>query len=410
MRLHRIVFGCQMSAADGDAMGRAWLARGASYTDDLQDADAVLLNTCTVRGHAEQRTLSLIGRLAAWKAGRPGRLLVVAGCVAERLGERLRERFPHVDLAVGSRSVGRFPELLDSLLASRAGPPSEAPPASPTAFITVLRGCNQSCAYCIVPAVRGPEVSRSVDEVLREIAARVEEGAREAMLLGQTVNSYRAPEGRTFADLLRAVQGIEGLERIRYMSAHPAFLDEAAIRAVAECPKVCPHLHLPAQSGSDRVLRAMGRDYTRAEFLERIGRLRRLVPDLAVTSDLLTGFPGETEQDFRETLSLVEEADFCTAYCFKYSPREGTASAALPETADEALKDERLARLLESVERRMDAHLKAMAGRRVRVLLETPTDGRTQYHFRARLSSPGVPGTIVEAEVSGSTRTALKCR
>lgn len=424
MKLHTISFGCQMSAADGEEMSRPLRARGYALTSDVEEADAVVLNTCTVRQHAEDRAVSLIGRLRAWKERRPERFLIVAGCAAERIGEWIERRFPHVDLVVGARSIEQYPAMLEQALKRRYdwardndgawpeagahGPGAEASPVS--AYVTVMRGCNYSCAYCIVPAVRGREVYRPLETVLEEVRARAAAGAREVMLLGQTVNSYRDPAGRDFADLLRAVQRAEGVERVRFVSPHPFFLNERMARAMAECPKVAPHLHLPAQSGSDAILKAMRRNYTRAGYLEKVSALRRLVPDLALSTDLIVGFPGETEADFQATLDFAAEADFCAAYCYKFSPREGTPAESMAETVPEPVKEERLALLLEAMEAAAARHLNALIGRRVRVLLETETDGRTQYHFKARLDRPAEPGRIVEAEVTGTTKTALKAR
>lgn len=414
MRLFTISFGCQMSFSDGAEMARPLLARGFRAAEGLDDADALILNTCTVRQHAEDRALSQIGRLKEWKEARPERLLIVAGCAAERLGPWLRDRFPYIDLVVGAKSVEQYPEILDKALGDRfawtAADGGEAAPGPAAAFVTVMRGCNYACSYCIVPAVRGRELYRPLDTVLAEVRARAAEGAREVTLLGQTVNSWRDARGRDFADLLRAVDASGAVGRLRFMSPHPHFLTERLAAAMAECPSVAPHMHLPAQSGSDRLLKAMRRNYTAAQFLAKAAMLRERVPGLALTSDFIVGFPGETEEDFAATLGLARAADLDNAYCFAYSPREGTESFALGDPVPDAVKQERLARLLEAVDANTARKLAALAGRRVRVLLETPTDGRTEGHFRARLEAPGVPGTFVDAVVTGSTGTALKAR
>jgi tRNA-2-methylthio-N6-dimethylallyladenosine synthase len=408
-----------MSFADGDEMARPLLARGFTAARGLDDADALILNTCTVRQHAEDRALSQLGRLKPWKEARPERLLIVAGCAAERLGDWLTERFPYIDLVVGAKSIEQYPEVLERALAGRfdwarenAGAWEHAVPApSPaSAFVTVMRGCNYSCSYCIVPAVRGRELYRPFETVLAEVRARAAEGAREVVLLGQTVNSWRDAHGRDFADLLRAVDASGTVGRARFTSPHPYFLSERVMAAMAECPTVAPHLHLPAQSGSDRLLKLMRRNYTAAGFLEKAARLRSLVPDLALTSDFIVGFPGETEADFRATLELAAAADLDSAYCFAYSPRAGTEAASFEDAVPEAVKQERLRVLLAAVEATMARKLDAMAGKPVRVLLESGTDGRTQYHVRARLDAPGVPGAFVDAVVTGRTDTALKAR
>lgn len=408
-----------MSFADGAEMARPLAARGFGPAQGLDDADALILNTCTVRQHAEDKALSQLGRLKPWKEARPERLLIVAGCAAERLGDWLIERFPHVDLVVGAKSIEQYPEVLERALSQRfdwarenAGAWEHAVPATSGAgaFVTVMRGCNYSCSYCIVPAVRGRELYRPFETVLAEVRARAAEGAREVTLLGQTVNSWRDGQGRDFADLLRAAHATGAVGRLRFTSPHPFFLSERVMAAMAESPTVAPHLHLPAQSGSDRLLRLMRRNYTAAEFLKKAERLRALIPDLALTSDFIVGFPGETEEDFRATLELAAAADLDSAYCFAFSPRGGTEAAGFGDTVPEGLKQARLRRLLDAVESNMARKLDAMLGKTVRVLLETETDGRTQYHYRARLDAPGVPGTFVDAVVTGRTDTALKAK
>jgi tRNA-2-methylthio-N6-dimethylallyladenosine synthase len=392
-----------MSVADGEEMVRPL---GLEPVEDIEEASVVLVNTCTVREHAEHRALSLIGRLKKWKEAEPGRLLVVAGCAAQRAGVWIERRFPHVDLVIGALSVEEYPNALGKLLDKQMTQPR--PRSAVSAFVNITRGCDFACSYCIVPKVRGPEISRPFDVILEEVKHRASEGAKEVMLLGQTVNAYQE-SGHDFADLLRAVDKTEGLARIRFMSPHPSHLSERMMSAMAECPKVCPHLHLPVQSGSDRVLAAMRRPYTRAKFLERVSALRRLVPDLALTTDIIVGFPGETEEDFKETLSLVQEADLCGAYCTKYSPRQGTPAYPLGDPVPKAAKEERLGRLLTEVEKGVERHLKALLGKRLEILLDTPTDGRTRYYFHARLDAPSQAGGLVTAEATGNTKTALKC-
>ncbi len=418
MKLHTITYGCQMSVADGEEMSVPLLRRGYTPTPDLDAADAVLLNTCTVRQHAEDKALSLIGRLRLWKEERPDRLLIVAGCAAERIAPWLTRRFPHIDLIAGAKSIEQFPELLDAALERRFDSPlknieDESSRADAveggTAYLTIIRGCNYSCTYCIVPSVRGREIHRPFVTLLEEARERAKAGAVEMMLLGQTVNAYKDATGRDFADLLRAIQEVEGIERIRFTSPHPFYLTEKLMRAMAECPKIAPHLHLPAQSGSDKILKAMRRNYTRKMFLERTRRLREFVPDLALSTDLIVGFPGETEEDFAKTMSFVDEADFCAAYCYKFSPRGTTEAAAMTDTVPREVSEDRLDRLLNKTLDRTGKHLKALLGKPVKILLADETDGRTQYHFKARLDSPGRPGSIVEAVATGATRTALRC-
>jgi tRNA-2-methylthio-N6-dimethylallyladenosine synthase len=412
VKLHSVSFGCQMNSADSSEMARAFFALGFLPADGPDDADALLVNTCTVREHAEHRAVSAIGRLRAWKDARPGRLLVVAGCAAERLGESLRSKFPHVDLVVGARSIGRFPEILEAALGDRcppAGPPAE-PKTPVVAFVTIMRGCSRSCAYCIVPSVRGPEISLPIEGILEEARRLASGGAREIVLLGQTVNGWKGPQGLDFADLLRAAARVPGILRLRFMSPHPGDAGERMAAAMADTPAVAPHIHLPAQSGSDRVLRAMRRGYTRAEFAATVGRLRRARPDLCLSTDLIVGFPGESEEDFLQTLSLIDETGTVSAYCSKFSPRSGTSAARMEDGVPDGVKEERLARLLELLAARRRRHLEGLVGGRVRVLLETPTSGRTEHFAGARLDSPGRPGDLVDAVVTGFGPRGLKCR
>ncbi|MBI5202825.1 MAG: MiaB/RimO family radical SAM methylthiotransferase, partial [Elusimicrobia bacterium] len=341
-RLHVVTFGCQMSAADGDELARPLLERGLSITETPDDADAIIVNTCTVRQHAEDRAVSLIGRLRPWKEARPERFLVIAGCAAERLGEWIQKRFPYVDLVVGAKSIEQYPAILEQALEERfdwteADGPAPASEASVSSYVTIMRGCNYSCTYCIVPSVRGRELYRPFETILSETRRRVDAGAKEIMLLGQTVNSWRA-DGRDFADLLRAVGAVDGVRRVRFMSPHPLFVGERMIAAMAETPAISPHLHLPLQSGSDPVLKRMRRNYTAAEFLEKAAAFRRAVPGAAVSTDVIAGFPGETEADFQATLDAARELDPSFTYCFKFSPRQGTDAAGYGETVEEAVK------------------------------------------------------------------------
>ena len=433
-------FGCQMSVADGEEMARPLLRRGVRPTETLEEADAVILNTCTVRQHAEDRALSFIGRLKPWKDARPDRFLIVAGCAAERLGPWLRTRFPHIDLVVGAKSIEQYPEMLDQAFESkfareealatfvtpapsrnmRSGTAGEenglpaaqaagedTPASKASAYVTIMRGCNYSCTYCIVPAVRGRELYRPMATIVAEIRERVEAGAKEVVLLGQTVNSYRS-DGADFADLLRAADGVDGLARIRFMSPHPFFVNERMVQAMAECPKVCRHLHLPLQSGSNALLRRMRRNYTVEEFLAKVERLRRAVPGIVFTTDVIAGFPGETETDFEATLAALEAFDPSSAYCFKYSARPGTEAAAFEEQLPEAVIEERQKRLLKSVESRMENHLRGWIGREVEVLLDDERNGHIEHYFSARLDAPARAGELVSCVVTGMCRTGLE--
>ena len=424
MRLHTIALGCQMSAADSAEMAEPLLRRGFSRTDAAEEADAILISTCTVRQHAEHRALSLIGRFLPWKQKDPSRVLIVAGCAAERLGGGLQRRFPHVDLVVGSKSVEDFGRIVEESLGRRLDAllegPKDAPESSPqarsptgsraTAFVTIMRGCNGPCAYCVVPAVRGPELCRPVETILDEVRRRVEAGAREITLLGQTVNSYSAAHaGRraVFADLLRLVDAIPGVERLRFMSPHPRCLDDAMIAAMAECPSVCEFLHLPAQSGSDRILRLMRRGYTRQSYLLQVEKARKAIPGVVLSTDFIVGFPSETEEDFSATMELLESLKPASAFCFKYSPREPSECASWPDDVPPQVKEERLRRLNEAVEVLTQEALRRQSGRTVQVLTEQASFGRTRDGFKVRWKTPAAVGELVRVPVTGTTRRTL---
>lgn len=433
-------FGCQMNAADSHEMGRHLLARGFSPAENAREADCILVNTCTVRQHAEDKAVSYLGRLAEWKEEGPRRVLVVAGCAAERLGEKLKKRFPFVSLVVGAKSIDRFQDLLEREVPHLAfdGVREEKdswtgetridallPGENVSSFVTIMRGCNYACSYCIVPSVRGREIYRPAKSLLSEVRQKAALGVKEVMLLGQTVNSYRpavpnpGPDGKDvadFADLLRAVNAVPGVRRIRFMSPHPFYLNEKTAQAMADSENVCRHMHLPAQSGSDAVLKRMRRNYTRGEYLKKMDVLRRAAPGIAVTTDLIVGFPGETEADFQETLSLAAEADFDGGYVFKYSPRPGTESAAWPDDVSDDVKEERHARLLGVVDGFSEKKVAALVGTRQEVLVERTgeksVEGRLSSGRKVFFpsSKPLLPGELLTVEISAATGRSLEGR
>jgi tRNA-2-methylthio-N6-dimethylallyladenosine synthase len=428
MRLHVVAFGCQMSVADGGELAAPLLARGFRAAASPEDADAIVLNTCTVRQHAEDKALSMIGRLRPWKEEDPGRVLIVAGCAAERLGPWIKTRFPYVDLVVGAKSIEDYPAIVEEALAAKFdarretreafGADAPAAPEIPIGWsspvvapVTVMRGCNYSCSYCIVPHVRGRESYRPFETVLAEVRAKAAAGAREILLLGQTVNSWRArgADGRErrFADLLRAVAAEEGVARVRFESPHPHFVDEALISAFAEVPQAGDHLHMPVQSGSDRVLTLMRRNYTSGTFMEKISRLRAAAPRIEVSTDIIVGFPTETEDDFERTLELVRSLRPASAYTFKYSPREGTESAGMPDDVPEEVKEARLARLNALCDGLNDSALRRRIGRTVEVLDENGGYGRTRDGFRVKWGTPASPGRLRTVRVTGTMKRTL---
>jgi tRNA-2-methylthio-N6-dimethylallyladenosine synthase len=430
MRLHVVAFGCQMSVADGGELAAPLLARGFRAVAAPEDADAIVLNTCTVRQHAEDKALSMIGRLREWKDADPGRVLIVAGCAAERLGPWIQKRFPYVDLVVGAKSIEEFPGVVETALAAkfdairetRESFPDEAAPDAPgvpigwtssvVAPVTIMRGCNYSCSYCIVPKVRGRESYRPYETVLAEIRAKAALGAREILLLGQTVNSWHARAGdgreRRFPDLLRAAAAVEGVARVRFESPHPHFLDDALIAAFAETPQAGDHVHMPVQSGSDRLLSLMRRNYDAAGFLDKISRLRAAAPRIEVSTDIIVGFPTETDDDFERTLELVESLRPASAYTFKYSPREGTESAGMPDDVAEDVKEERLARLNALCDGLSDSALKRRIGTVVEVLDENGGYGRARDGFRVKWDAPASSkGRLVKVRIAGTMKRTL---
>ena len=359
-RIYIETYGCQMNVADSELVLGVLEREGYVAVDDPAAADVVLVNTCAVRDHAEQKVLSRVGELKRCK--RPGGVLGVVGCMAQRLGPKLLERIPQVDLVVGPDGYRGLPELIAR---ARAGGGERAadvefrgwehyedvPPAreaGASAFVTVQRGCDYRCTFCIVPMTRGPERSRKLADVVREVERLAGAGTTEVTLLGQTVNSY--DDGtHDFADLLRAVGAVPGIRRLRFTSPYPTDFGERVVAAMAETPAVCEHVHLPVQSGSSRVLRRMLRRYDRDRYLAVVAALRDAMPGIALTTDIIVGFPGETEDDFRETLSLVEAVAFDDAFTFRYSPREGTPATRLKDVVPDPVAGERLERLVAAV-------------------------------------------------------------
>ncbi len=380
-------WGCQMNEHDSGRLAALLESLGHTPAPSALDADIVLLNTCAVREKAEEKVYHYLARLHASLQDRPDVLIGVVGCVAQLAGEGIRRRAPYVDLVLGPRAAARLParlaEALDGRpvvdtnlsgpgLCSDAAPPR--PAAAGKAYITVMEGCDKKCSYCVVPAARGREESRPLPTIMAEAARLAEQGCVEIEFLGQNVNGWRCPEtGAGLADLLRAAARIPGIQRIRMTTSHPLHLTPASMRAIAEVPAVCNALHLPVQSGSSRVLRRMRRGYDRELYLAKVAQLRELKPDLALSTDIIVGFPGETEEDFRETLSLAREVQFDQMFSFVYSPRPGTAAAQL---ADDAAPERKLERLFELQALQRDIQLRihqSLVGRTLEVLVEGPS-------------------------------------
>jgi tRNA-2-methylthio-N6-dimethylallyladenosine synthase len=357
-RIYVETYGCQMNVADSELVFGVLGREGYVRTDDPAEADVLLVNTCAVRDHAEQRVLGRMGELKRYK--RPEVVLGVIGCMAQRLGPKLLERVPQVDLVIGPDGYRGLPELIAR---ARSGGPGartadvefrswehyeDVPPvrsAAASAFVTVQRGCDYRCTFCVVPMTRGPERSRTLEDVVGEVIRLAATGTTEVTLLGQTVNSYHDGT-RDFADLLRAVGAVPGVRRVRFTSPYPTDFTDRVLSAMADTPAVCEHVHLPVQSGSSRVLKRMLRRYTRERYLEVVSALRVAVPGIALSTDIIVGFPGETEDEFAETLSLVEQVEFDDAYTFKYSVREGTPAVRLKDHIADEVAGERLERLI----------------------------------------------------------------
>src|SRR3989440_4870176 len=389
-RFYIRTFGCQMNEHDSERIAGLLAADGMRHTDDIEQADVVVFNTCCVRENADNKLYGHLGRGKALKGRRPDVQIAVAGCLAQKDRELIVERAGHVDVVFGTHSPARAPAWLErarlegpiaEILEEHEAYPSALPArrdVAHSAWVTIQIGCDNSCTFCIVPIVRGREVSRRLGDVVRELEELAADGVTEITLLGQNVNSYGRDLGAgqyapRFADLLRAVDAIDGIRRIRFTSPHPKDLRPETIAAMAECESVCEHLHLPLQSGSDRTLARMHRGYTAERYLERLRAARAAIPELAVTTDLIVGFPGETEADFAATLEVVEEAGYDAAYTFVFSPRPGTEAAAwVDEFVPPEVTADRMRRLTAVVERSALARHEARVGRREEGLVHGP--------------------------------------
>jgi tRNA-2-methylthio-N6-dimethylallyladenosine synthase len=383
-RVYIETFGCQMNEVDSARM--LSLLESADYrpASSLGEADLVLLNTCSIREKADQKIHSALGELRRWKNARKGRLVAVGGCLAQQEGQRLAARASHVDIVFGTHNIARLPELVQK--AEKTRPPVEIdfsgdtshwevlpylPAGAVSAMVTIMQGCDNYCAYCIVPYVRGREISRPSREILDEVQGLADRGVAEVILLGQNVNSYGRKEGEIpFHELIRRISRIPGIERIRFLTSHPRDLDPETIGLFGEIESLCPHLHLPVQSGSDIILSAMGRGYTRGEYLEKVGALRKARPGIAFSSDFIVGFPGETDSDFEETLAVMDEVRYDSAFSFMFSPRPGTRAASLPDSVPPDAAGRRLRRLQSLQEGHTRERLASCVGREMDVLAE----------------------------------------
>src|SRR5690348_10155647 len=429
-RYHVTTFGCQMNAHDSERIKGLLEELGLGEAAAPDEADVLVLNTCTIREKPDTRFAAHMGNAAKRKREHPGTVIAVGGCYAEAQRERLFELYPDVDVAFGPGTIAHLGDWLgaggEGIERGSFGTGEERAFAAklPThrerrfqAWVQVSMGCNSVCSYCIVPAVRGSETSRRPGEVIAEIERLAAEGVREVTLLGQNVNSYGRDVGSSFAELLYAVDSVPGIDRIRFTSPHPKDFRRDVIAAMAECAAVCEHAHLPVQSGSTRVLKAMRRTYSRERYLRLVEDLRASIPDLALTTDIIVGFPSETEDDFRETLELVEEVGFDGAFTFVYSPRAGTEAAAMPAQVADEVKRDRIERLVEVVQRVAAARNAERVGRSEEVLVEgaSRTDptllrGRTRRNTTVNFTGDAEPGDLIEVLVESATSTTLRGR
>lgn len=390
-KLYIKTFGCQMNVYDSDKMADVLReSHGLELTDDPEQADILLLNTCSIREKAQEKVFSQLGRWKDWKKDRPGLVIGVGGCVASQEGEAIRRRAPYVDLVFGPQTLHRLPAMIDKLRASGEGqvdisfPEIEKFDALPkpraegaTAFVSVMEGCSKYCTFCVVPYTRGEEFSRPFDDVIAEVVQLAGQGVRDINLLGQNVNAYRGPmNDGTEADLatvIHFVAAIGGIERIRFTTSHPVEFSDSLIEAYAEIPKLVNFLHLPVQSGSDRILARMKRGHTTLEYKQKIRRLRKIRPDISISSDFIVGFPGETEQDFAATMQLIADVGFDQSFSFIYSVRPGTPAASFADTCSAEEKQRRLVMLQQRINRQAQEISRAMVGTVQRVLVEKPS-------------------------------------
>ncbi|MDD7130274.1 MAG: tRNA (N6-isopentenyl adenosine(37)-C2)-methylthiotransferase MiaB [Lentihominibacter sp.] len=451
-----ITFGCQMNEHDSEVISGMLTQRG--YTEaageDMRNTDIVIINTCSIRENADKRFFGTLGQLKKIKLANPNFTVCVCGCMMqqEHITKKLRQSYPWVDVIFGTHNIHEFPDMLEEMFQRRSTGEEwtvnqirssrefrvdrvyrdsdrivEGLPAKRLfghkSFVNIMYGCNNFCTYCIVPYTRGREKSRRPEDIIAEVKALAADGVKEVTLLGQNVNSYRgvsADSGNEwdFADLIYALNEVEGLERIRFMTSHPKDLSDKLIAAFAECDKLCNYIHLPVQAGSSSVLRRMNRKYTREQYLELVRKLREAVPGIAISTDIIVGFPGETEEDFCETLSLAEEIQYDSAFTFLYSPRRGTPAADYENQIPEDVKHERFNRLVEVMNRGSKARNAAFVGRVCRVLVDGPDkkssgilNGRTEEFKLVDFEGPEeLIGSMVDVEITASNTFSLQGR
>ena len=433
-KLHITTWGCQMNEYDSSKMADLLLAtHGLELTENPEEADVLLLNTCSIREKAHEQVFSQLGRWKNWKKDKPELIIGVGGCVASQEGEHIRDRAPFVDIVFGPQTLHRLPEMInkirggDRAIVDISFPEIEKfdrlpePKAEgPTAFVSIMEGCNKYCSFCVVPYTRGEEVSRPVDDVLFEIAQLAEQGVREVNLLGQNVNAYRGDtfDGQicSFAELLRLVAAIDGIDRVRYTTSHPIEFTDDIVEVYRDTPELVSFLHLPIQSGSDRVLTMMKRNHTALEYKAIIRKLREVRPNIQISSDFIVGFPGETAEDFEQTMKVIEQVNFDMSFSFIYSARPGTPASDLPDDVSEEEKKERLARLQQRINFQAMQFSRAMLGTEQRILVEGPSKkdimeltGRTENNRVVNfVGTPDMIGKFVDVKITDVYTNSLR--
>lgn len=428
---HIITYGCQMNEHDSENIAGMLEALDYSHTPNPEEADVVVMNTCSVREHADKRFFGMLGQFKKQKKNNPDFIICICGCMPQQphIVEEIRKSFGWVDIVFGTQTIAEFPNLLMerirtgkkqfSIIANNEEIPEEKESKREfkhKALVNITYGCNNFCTYCIVPYTRGREKSRSLRAVKQEIINLVKDGVKEVMLLGQNVNSFRDADGNNFAALIRSLDEVEGLERIRFMTSHPKDLSDELIACFGDCKKLCHNIHLPVQSGSDEVLRRMNRHYNRQRYMEIVEKLRATCPDLSISTDIIVGFPGETEEDFLDTLSLVREVEYDSAFTFIYSPRVGTPAAKYDNQIPENIKHERFDRLVEEVNRCSAKKNSEYLGKIVTVLVDGPSkndagawSGRTDTFKLVNFTSeePLTEGQMVSVRITETKTFSL---
>lgn len=433
-KLHIKTWGCQMNEYDSSKMADLLLnTHGLELTEEAEEADVLLLNTCSIREKAQEKVFHQLGRWKNLKKNKPNLVIGVGGCVASQEGAHIRERAPYVDIVFGPQTLHRLPEMINQIRGGKSSVVDVSFPEiekfdrlpepraeGPTAFVSIMEGCNKYCSFCVVPYTRGEEVSRPVDDILFEIAQLAEQGVREVNLLGQNVNAYRGPtfdgEICSFAELLRLVAAIDGIDRLRFTTSHPIEFTDDIIDVYRDTPELVSFLHLPVQSGSDRILTMMKRNHTALEYKSIIRKLRKVRPDIQISSDFIVGFPGETEQDFEDTMNLIAQVNFDMSFSFIYSARPGTPAADMPDDVTEEEKKQRLYLLQERINQQAAQFSRRMLGTEQRVLVEGPSKkdimeltGRTETNRIVNFKgTPDMIGKFVDIKITDVWTNSLR--